>query len=281
MSGRIRTIKPEWLEDELLAALPDSDRTLSVGLILMADDHGRGRAADAFVAGEVWRYDRSPEVLKKAREGLLRLSEIRFIRLYVRDGQRYFEIRNWKIHQKVQHVGRPRVPPPLEPHEILTNPHEVLTNPPEVLTPDLRPHITDHDHDLIERGAASDPEPPEAPPPATSDAPAEAVAAPKVPKPGPLSQKAAKATRCPTSVDPTAVAWCASRGIPPPTGEVARMLDYFASAPGARGAKVDWAATWRNWSRRASEFAPRAAPGSRNGHLQAYVPDPENPYHDF
>lgn len=143
MSGRIRTVKPEWLEDELLASLPDSDRTLSVGLILMADDHGRGRAADAFVAGEVWRYDRSPEVLIKAREGLMRLSGIRFIRLYIRDGQRYFEIRNWKIHQKVQHVGKPRVPPPLDSHESLKSPHEDSRDSQETLTPDLRPHISD------------------------------------------------------------------------------------------------------------------------------------------
>jgi hypothetical protein len=50
MSGRIRTIKPEWLEDELLAAASDEARVLSVALILMADDYGRGRASLATIA---------------------------------------------------------------------------------------------------------------------------------------------------------------------------------------------------------------------------------------
>lgn len=35
MSGRIRTLKPERLEDERLASLPDSTRLLSVALILL------------------------------------------------------------------------------------------------------------------------------------------------------------------------------------------------------------------------------------------------------
>ncbi len=146
MSGRIRTIKPEWLEDELLASAPDHVRMLSVGLILMADDHGRGRASVNFVAGDVWRYDRSPEVLTKVREGLNWLSRIRFIRLYEVDGQSYFEIRNWQKHQKVQHVGKERVPAPPATSSAESGaytPSESLTKVPESLTPDLRPHTSD------------------------------------------------------------------------------------------------------------------------------------------
>lgn len=147
MSGRIRTIKPEWLEDELLASAPDHVRLLSVGLILMADDHGRGRASVNFVAGDVWRYDRSPEVLTKVREGLAWLSRVRFIRLYEVDGQAYFEIRNWLKHQKVQHVGKERVPAPEPPKSNENNSevdsHETLMRVPVTLTPDLRPHTSD------------------------------------------------------------------------------------------------------------------------------------------
>lgn len=39
-----------------------------------------------------------------------------------------------------------------------------------------------------------------------------------------------------------------------------KFVDYWRAQPGAKGRKVDWPATWRNWIRRAAEQAPR-----RNG----------------
>ena len=52
-----------------------------------------------------------------------------------------------------------------------------------------------------------------------------------------------------------AVGWCKQLGIPDPTpgSEAAEFLDYWCAVPGARGLKLDWAATWRNrppWARR-------------------------------
>ena len=47
---RIRTIKPEWLEDERLALASPPARVMSVALICMADDFGRGRRAVTWVA---------------------------------------------------------------------------------------------------------------------------------------------------------------------------------------------------------------------------------------
>lgn len=35
--------------------------------------------------------------------------------------------------------------------------------------------------------------------------------------------------------------------------EMARFRDYWASAPGSKGVKLDWDATWRNWMRKATE----------------------------
>jgi hypothetical protein len=32
-----------------------------------------------------------------------------------------------------------------------------------------------------------------------------------------------------------------------------QFVDYWRAQPGAKGRKVDWAATWRNWMRRASD----------------------------
>lgn len=36
-----------------------------------------------------------------------------------------------------------------------------------------------------------------------------------------------------------------------------KFVDYWAAQPGAKGVKLDWNATYRNWIRRASENAPR------------------------
>lgn len=55
--------------------------------------------------------------------------------------------------------------------------------------------------------------------------------------------------------------------------ELARFRDYWASAPGAKGVKLDWDATWRNWMRKAMEtqhgnghMGRNGSPASRNGH---------------
>jgi hypothetical protein len=37
------------------------------------------------------------------------------------------------------------------------------------------------------------------------------------------------------------------------TNELDRFRDYWRAVPGAKGLKLDWPATWRNWVRRASE----------------------------
>ena len=104
MAGRIRTIKPEWLEDEI--ALQDSDtRVASIGLILLADDHGRGRANEVILGSAIF-----PGSHEKIRETLARLSRLGFLSLYEVRGQVYFQIMNWARHQRVDKPGKPRVP---------------------------------------------------------------------------------------------------------------------------------------------------------------------------
>lgn len=136
MSGRIRSIKPEWLDDERLAECSSEARVLSIGLLLEADDHGNGRAWVTGLAGRVFP-GKPREVLAKALE---ELRAIRYVLLYEVDGQHYFSIRNWSKHQKVDHPGRPKVPPPsagsLEEKPLLAKPRETLSSPPETLAPD-------------------------------------------------------------------------------------------------------------------------------------------------
>lgn len=119
---------------------------------------------------------------------------------------------------------------------------------------------------------AAEPDQPAAPLATEAPDAAEAKPAPKA------TPKAARATRCPTSVDPAAPAWLAERGIPGLTSadgpEVVKMLDHFGAQGGQRGAKVDWPATWRNWRREAERRGGRSSPAPWARPVQPYVPPP-------
>ena len=123
MSGRIRSVKPEWLEDELLALASDAARVLTIGLLLQADDYGNGRANAVLLAGQVFP-GKLPE---HAANALEELRSIRFVTLYEVDGQHYFHNRNWDKHQRVDKPGKPRVPSP--PAEISAASHPLPASP--------------------------------------------------------------------------------------------------------------------------------------------------------
>lgn len=110
MTGRIRSIKPEWLEDELMMGCSACARVLSIGLILLADDYGNGRAHPALLRSRTLPLS-TPSEFAAAMDELV---EIRFVSIYDVDGQRYFSIRNWAKHQRVDKPGKPRVPAPEE-----------------------------------------------------------------------------------------------------------------------------------------------------------------------
>lgn len=103
--SRIRSLKPEWLDDERLCDCSLAARVLSIGLILLADDYGRGRASPSFLARRV--------ALDGAAEALAELEAIGFVHTYTVDGQSYFAIRNWSKHQRVDNAGKPIVPAPV------------------------------------------------------------------------------------------------------------------------------------------------------------------------
>ena len=129
MSGRIRTVKPELLEDAVTAGLSDMAFRLFVSMILLSDDHGRLRAEPGWLMGQIyWARSVQGETFLSAMEELKSL-----VVFYEWTGQRYAWIRNWAKHQKVSHPAKPRLP---APPEVLPKPSG---DPPEDLRPDLRP----------------------------------------------------------------------------------------------------------------------------------------------
>lgn len=107
MSGRIRTIKPELLEDEKTAGLEHDEWRVFVSLFLVADDYGNCRAAPEFLEGQTM-WGKKPS--RDFREILARLSDVSLVILYRVRGQAYLHITNWEKHQKVDKPGKPRVP---------------------------------------------------------------------------------------------------------------------------------------------------------------------------
>jgi hypothetical protein len=89
------------------------------------------------------------------------------------------------------------------------------------------------------------------------DPPLASLGGPQVPSAKKTPAKT-RGTRCPASqaTEEEIAAWCEGEGIPLPNAnpEVARMLDWHRSNGQAR---VDWAATWRNWTAKAKEFAAK------------------------
>lgn len=156
--SRIRSIKPEWLEDERLITAGSDARVASIALIILADDYGRGRLTVA-TAARIF-----PETPENFREAFARLSGW-FVEEYHVRGQGYFRIVNWDKHQKVDKPGKPHVPPP-ETACISTieNHPEAPENFRESLATDLRtvgPKDPDQDPDprasAPERGTPMDP----------------------------------------------------------------------------------------------------------------------------
>jgi hypothetical protein len=137
VSGRIRSVKPEWLADERLLRAGTDARVLSIALLLMADDYGRGRYIAEVMGPQVFPFE--PEQSRVFREAFARLSAMGFVVLYKVRSQTYFAIVNWAKHQKVDKPGKPHVPEHLESLEELSRKSR------ETLEPDLDQRPTTND----------------------------------------------------------------------------------------------------------------------------------------
>ncbi len=137
MSGRIRSIKPEVLEDEEATNLSDPAWRLWVASWVLADDHGRFRAGLKILAAAVWH---NTGRLKKTEKALKELVDKKFVRLYRVENQTYGELkqRSWRAHQRIDHPGKPRVPVPSDSDYLDGNPRTTPVNGarhPETLAP--------------------------------------------------------------------------------------------------------------------------------------------------
>jgi hypothetical protein len=112
MAGtRIRTLKPEILEDEKTAGLSDAGFRLFTSLVLLSDDWGNMRGDVRWLEGQVWwAHAERPNVLKL----LIELSNAQLIVAYGVRGGTYLHLRGWEKHQRIDNRGKNRVPKPTD-----------------------------------------------------------------------------------------------------------------------------------------------------------------------
>lgn len=143
MSGRIRSIKPELLEDAKTARLTDRQWRLFLSLFLLADDHGNLHGDVQRIDGAVfWGSSDTRETAEKALE---HLASISLITRYSVRGQPYIAVNGWAKHQRVDKPSKPRVPgPSLDDGSYIPETlSEVSRDPRVALVPDLRSPTTD------------------------------------------------------------------------------------------------------------------------------------------
>jgi hypothetical protein len=110
--ARIRSIKPEILEDEKTAPLSDGAFRLFASMIFLADDHGNVRADSRWLQAQIWwAHPNPPRVAEILRE----VFQAQLIDVYEVRGGTYAHLRGWEKHQRIDNAGKNRVPPPNDP----------------------------------------------------------------------------------------------------------------------------------------------------------------------
>lgn len=284
MSGRIRTIKPELLDDEDAAGLSDAAWRLWVGSWVLCDDHGSCRAGTKYLAAQIWQDTARADQVDVTLGELVRVGKVT---VYETGGQRYLRVNGWAKHQRVDNAGKPRVPqlgdvagypdirvtshgelagtagypgvtatnnraladsfsePCREPRQLAES-LDTLPLRAQSGGEDHRPPISDHRPPTTEPAAiAADTVAPLALPPSASE---NSKPEPEPSKAKPQSKpRAPRATRVPDDFvpSPSTLEHFRSQGWDP-LPSVAEFLDHWRAVPGAKGVKLDWEATFRN-----------------------------------
>lgn len=115
---RIRTLKPEIVEDEALARCSRDARLLFGLLITQADDEGRFRGRASKVRASCFPFAGEPGFgdehlsVHQVETWLCELAAEKLVGLYEVGGERYGVLTSWKRHQRIHNPGPSRLPAP-------------------------------------------------------------------------------------------------------------------------------------------------------------------------
>lgn len=239
--ARIRSVKPEFWDDRKLARRTSRDaRLLYIGLWNFADEHAREPGDPATIKGKVFPYDDDigvPEIRKLLDE----LAELGRVIRYEDDGDPYLFLPTLHKHQRLETAKVPsRYPAPPDDDFALFPASDIPGADESAPRADRSAPRADESAPFYVAGSM------------------EHVAGSRDAPPA-----RRRATRLPDdfTVTPEMVDWARSK-CPHVDGgrETEKFVNYWTAASGKNAAKLDWAATWRNWMLNAEERAPRGAP---------------------
>jgi hypothetical protein len=111
MSGRIRSFKPEWLDDEEFNACGDAAVRLSFAIMSMVDDKGRAKASVRALGIEAWKFcDRIVDKTAHAQAAVDELVACKWLVGYQAGGYQHWWVRNFLKHQKIDKPKPSRLP---------------------------------------------------------------------------------------------------------------------------------------------------------------------------
>lgn len=251
--ARIRSIHPGYNRSEDIAGQRGLSKLCRFHFAMLwtyCDDDGRGRDSSALIKAECWPLD--DDVTQRTIDKWMDELEGkgRIIR-YECDGRRFFEVVKFTKWQRPQKRRESEIPPPRLPSEDGSPTVEVSPND-DRLTVGVEPVVVvgEGEGEVVGEGSSD-----------VGVSTALAVVPPDPPSP----TAPGRGRRLPEHFEVTdAMAdWVAETlpGLNVIT-ETAKFCDYWLAVPGAKGRKLDWEATWRNWMRKASEYArPRNGNG--------------------
>ena len=244
MAGRIRTLKPELLDDEKGAALSDAAWRVWVSARLLADDHGNLRAGARYIGAQVWQ-----DTTREAEAPLAELEAAGKIVRYRVEGEPFAHLVGWETEQRIDNAGKPRVPGPdlsdeTENQEVTGVLAETRGEPPRVS--ENRRSARAHrraSSPLDQRSPTSDLRPP-----TTEDAARASVALAGDPPPARNAGRSTKGTRLPDDWHPSEATLARFRadGVDA-LGSLEAFQNYWLAKAGANALKLDWERTFANW----------------------------------
>ncbi len=107
--ARARSFPFDFLKDPDVIALSSDECLILIGMILQADDHGRGFAHSTLLGREIRGY--APEQIESA---LGTLQALELVTLYQVGRHRYYSLTRWQEWQKLRDPARSKFPAPSE-----------------------------------------------------------------------------------------------------------------------------------------------------------------------
>ena len=123
--ARIRTIKPEFWRSPDIMQLDHFQRLLYIGLWNLADDEGRGTCDHASIAADLFltEFSLNPHGTITAVSNAFNEYSIRgMVTVYEVGNRQYFQINNWKDHQRINRPSRSKFPAPTRVKAEITEP---------------------------------------------------------------------------------------------------------------------------------------------------------------